>query len=83
MCENFQILVCRGGAGDAPRGTFGKVPLGTPQNFLGQVQRVCLWKAVVKGFFLMGLRKRVSVTVVGCVASEASPVGRGISLFMV
>jgi hypothetical protein len=22
---------------DAPRGTFGKVPLGTPQNFLGKV----------------------------------------------
>jgi hypothetical protein len=45
----------RGNAGDArdaPRGTFSKVPLGTLQNFLGQIQRVCEWKAFIRGFFI-------------------------------
>jgi hypothetical protein len=37
---------------DVPRGTFGKVPLGTPQNFLGQIQRACLWRAFVRGIFI-------------------------------
>ena len=48
-----------------------------PSKLLGQVQRVCLWKAFVKGFFSMGLRKRDSVLTGGCEASEASLVGRG------
>ena len=70
-----------GDARDAPRGTFGKVPLGTPQNFLGQIQRVCLWKAVVKGFFSYRFEEKGFCNDSGMCSERGWPCGsRDISL---